>query len=237
MKMIVHFVLLFASVLLTAGANDLPETDKDGLQRVEVSNLRAVYVRPGATLQPYQRLALLDCYVEFQKDWQKNYNKQARGAGQRVTDADLERIREDVANEFRKVFTKELETDGGYEIVDETAPDVLVLRPAILNLAVTAPDTRAPGRVTTIVSSAGQMTLYLELYDSESSELLARVIDPRAARNRGGAASLGNSVVNKSEADRILRRWADILRDHLDAARAAAAAPGNASDSGSESQK
>lgn len=229
-------IFLSATLALTAQADDFPEQDKYGLERVEVNNLRAVYVRPGATLEPYKRLALLDCYVEFQKDWQKNYNAQARGAGQRVSDADLERIKQDVADEFRKVFTKELETDGGYEIVDEAAPDVLVLRPAIINLAVTAPDTRAPGRVTTIVSSAGQMTLYLELYDSESNELLARVLDPRAARNRGGG-SLGNSVVNKAEADRILRRWADILRDHLDAARAAAKAKqGQESDTGSETQ-
>jgi hypothetical protein len=55
------------------------------------------------------------------------------------------------------------------------------------------------------------MTLYLELYDSASSTLLARVIDPQAGR-QGGVA---NRVTNTAEADRILRRWAELLSQHL----------------------
>jgi hypothetical protein len=204
--------------------NDLPEVSHDGLELRENSDLRVVYVKPGATLEPYKRIALLDCFVSFKKNWQRDYNAQARGMGQRVSKKDMERIQRDLAAEFRKVFTKELETDGGYEIVDEGAEDVLILRPAIINLDVTAPDTRAPGMNRTIVSSAGSMTLYLELYDSLTNDIIARVIDPRADRGRGGGAQLGNSVSNKAEAARILRRWADILRDHLDAARAAAKA-------------
>jgi Protein of unknown function (DUF3313) len=212
-----------AAVLCIAGplrADDgAADVSDDGLELREVSNLRSVYARPGATLAPYKRIALLDCFVEFRKGWKRNYNSQVRGAGRRITDEDMERIKKEVAEEFRKVFTKELETDGGYEIVDVAAADVLLLRPAIINLVVTAPDKRAPGRYTTIVDSAGQMTLYLELYDSASDELIAKVVDPRVVRSAGGYA-ISNSARNKAEADRILRRWADILRDHLDAARA-----------------
>jgi hypothetical protein len=208
-------------------ADDEPSQVSDnGLELREVSNLRTVYVQPGATLAPYKRINLLDCFVDFRKGWQKDYNAQVRGTGRRITEKDMERIRKDVAEEFRKVFTKELETDGGYEIVDVAAPDVLLLRPAIINLVVTAPDNRAPGRSTTIVNSAGQMTLYLELYDSASKELIAKVMDPRTARTAGGFRR-SSSVSNKAEADRILRRWADILRDHLDAARATGAPAAN----------
>jgi putative sterol carrier protein len=202
--------------------DDLPKVSHDGLELRENSDLRVVYVKPGATLEAYKRIALLDCFISFRKNWERDYNSEARGMGQRVNKKDMERIKKRLADEFRTVFTKELETDGGYEIVDEGAEDVLILRPAIINLDVTAPDTRAPGMNRTIVSSAGSMTLYLELYDSLTNDIIARVIDPRADRGRGGGAMLGNSVSNKAEADRILRRWADILRDHLDAARAAA---------------
>ena len=204
----------------SAVADDLPDVDENGLHRVKSSELRVVYAKPGATLAGYNRVAILECFVAFREGWQKDYNATVRGSGRRVSDKDVERIKRDVAEKFRKVFVEELETEGGYEVVDVAADDVLLLRPAIINLDVSSPDTRGPGRYNTIVSSAGSMTLYLELYDAASDEMIAKVIDPRAAPNYGGA-SMGNSVNNKAEADRILRRWADILRDHLDEARAA----------------
>lgn len=204
-------------------SDKLPEETSEGLRLVEDSELRVVYARPGASLQPYKRLALLDCYVEFREDWQRDYNNSVRGAGRKLKTEDMEAIKQKLAEEFRMVFTKELETEGGYEIVTEAAEDVLVLRPAIINLDVAAPDVKAPGMHKTVVSSAGSMTLYLELYDSVSNQLLAKVLDPRIAPRRGGA-TMGNSVNNKAEADRIMRRWADVLRDHLDAARGPAIA-------------
>ncbi len=55
------------------------------------------------------------------------------------------------------------------------------------------------------------MTLYMKLYDSATSILLARVIDPQADRE-GGVA---NQVTNTRDADRILRHWADLLSQHV----------------------
>jgi hypothetical protein len=219
MRLRILIATLSMSLAPVAFASDtLPQVSDDGLNLMQSDELRAVYVKPGATLQPYRRVALLDCFVEFRKNWQRDYNASVRGAGRKITDADVARIKKELATEFRKVFTEELATDGGYEVVDIAAEDVLVLRPAIINLDVTAPDKMAPGVYATVVASAGSMTLYLELYDSASNEIIARVIDPKAASRRGGA-SLGNSVSNKMEADRLLRHWADILREHLDAAQ------------------
>ena len=125
----------------------------------------------------------------------------------------MDQIKSRLAEEFKKVFTRELQTEGGYEIVDSAGPDVLLLRPAIINLNPTAPDVGSSFAFNrTIVRSAGEMTLYMEFYDSASSELLARVIDPRRD-NFGGQA---NRASNKAAADRILRHWAKLLRDYLD---------------------
>jgi hypothetical protein len=209
------FLALFLSGLPDAHAKKkLPETTDDGLVLVEHTKLRAVYMKPGATLTQYDRVALLECFVEFKKGWEREYNENEIGAGQMLTQKDLDEIKQRLANEFKVVFTKEL-TDKGYPIVDEGAKDVLVVRPAIINLEVTAPDTMQPGMEVTFVASTGQMTLYMELYDSVSNELLARVIDPEAAQDMGGFAVSANRVTNKADADRILRRWADILASHL----------------------
>jgi hypothetical protein len=156
--------------------------------------------------------------VSFEKNWQRDYNRDAIGLDGRVSDNDVKAIKKRVADEFKVVFTNELDTKGGYAVVDHAAADVLVLRPAIINLVVNAPDTNSVGMNRTYVASAGQMTLYLELYDSVSSDIIARIIDAKAARE-GGFAHMANRVTNKAEADRIMKRWADTLRGHLDAVR------------------
>ena len=201
---------------IPAGAAELPQTSPEGLELQMDTKARVVYLKPGATLDQYKRVAILDCFVDFAKDWQKDFNRDQRATGSRVTTKDIERIKADLAAEFRKVFTQELQDKGGYEVVDGAAPDVLVLRPAIINLAITAPDLQSPDRNRTIVESAGQMTLYLELYDSVTNTLLARAMDPQG--DRRGFAQSASRATNKAAADRILREWASALREHLDAA-------------------
>jgi hypothetical protein len=91
-----------------------------------------------------------------------------------------------------------------------------VLRPAIIDLDVTAPDTMSAGRSYTLSQSAGSMTLYIELYDSVTSQLLGKAIDQRSDPGMAGTIQWRNRVTNKAEADRILRRWAKALRERLD---------------------
>jgi len=224
--------LLFAGVLLMhapalqAADQQWEQTSPDGLQLTRTLPYGAIYMKPGATFGQYKRLALLDCFVQFAKDWQRNYNQDEPDLEMQVSQGDMNRMKSELAAEFKRVFTQELQTDGGYEIVDIAAPDVLILRPAILNLVVNAPEIEtAPVMSTTVVASAGQMTLYLELWDSVTNTLLARVIDTEADQGQGGFAEAGGSVENKAAADRILRNWADRLRKALETARAEASGP------------
>jgi hypothetical protein len=86
-----------------------------------------------------------------------------------------------------------------------------------VNIQVSAPDLKAPGRSTTYAQSAGQMTLYLELWDAVSNTILARVIDAQADPTT--LTQRTSSVTNRAAADLILRSWADELRNKLDLAR------------------
>jgi hypothetical protein len=196
-----------------------PEVSSEGLQLQKDTKTRVVYLRPGASFAQYNRVAILDCFVEFAKDWQRDYNRNVAGTQNRVSTDDMERIKTAVAAEFKKIFTEELQNKGGYQVVDVAAPDVLVLRPAIVNLVVTAPDLMTANMGRTIVDSAGQMTLYLELWDSADSEILARIMDAKADRGFGGRGQTANRVTNNAAADLILRSWAEELRKHLDAVR------------------
>ena len=193
-----------------------PQVTKDGLVLKSQTNQRLVYLRPGASFSKYDRVALLDCLVEFQKDWLQNYNANVVDPSKMVSDQDVQRMKAWLAAEFRRVFTAELQK-GGYKVVDFGASDVLILRPALLNVQVTAPDIMSAGIEATIVRSAGSATLFLELWDSVSRTLLARVMDSEAAQQP--FAEQANSVTNAAAADFVLKNWADALVRHLDAAR------------------
>jgi hypothetical protein len=191
-----------------------PETTPEGLVLQKSTKSRLVYVKPGATFTQYNRVAILDPLVDFEKDWQKNYNRSQVGLEGRVSDADVERMKAGLAAEFKRVFIDELQNKGGYQVVTTAAPDVLVLRPALLNVEVNAPDIMKPGINATLVRSAGQMTLFLELWDSSTNTLLARVMD--AAADSDTFAKQANRVTNLQAADRILSDWAHALRVRLD---------------------
>ena len=156
---------------------------------------------------------ILDAYVAFKKGWA---SAQRRTSVHRVTNHDVERMKRELAELFKEVFVEELEAKEGYPVVDTPDTDVLLLRPAIVDLDVTAPATGQPGRSYSFAASAGAATLYLELYDSVSGEILARAIDRKAARDRGGVMQWTNSVSNRSAAKQLLGDWARLLRASLD---------------------
>ena len=88
-----------------ADAPPPPQATSDGLQLQKSTKTRLVYVKPGATLAPYKRVAILDCYVEFEKNWQKDYNQSKVSLDGRVTDKDVEKMKAALAAAFKKVFT------------------------------------------------------------------------------------------------------------------------------------
>ena len=94
----------------------------------------------------------------------------------------------------------------------------MIVRPAIIDLDVNAPDVRSAGRTNSFTTSAGSMTLYLELYDSETDDLLAKALDPKVDRDRG-YMQWQTSVANRSAAIRMMQPWAEALRKGLDQAR------------------
>ena len=208
------FSFLSIALLAACAANkpSLPPVSADGLHLVPDSKLAAVYMKPGADLSQYSKIALLDTYVSFAKNWKRDHNEEA-AFGEQVSDKDMQKIRKNVSAEFTREMTKVLTKDGR-EMVAKGGTGVLILRPAIINLQITQPDLMTPGMQTTFVASAGSMTLYMELLDGKTGDLIARVIDPEAASD-GGMAQIANSVTNMADFDRIVQRWAQILNSHL----------------------
>jgi hypothetical protein len=168
--------------------------------------MERAWVKPGEDFSQYSRVGLLDCFVAFKKHWKLNHPT--------MRTHDMDRIKKALAEEFRKAFTKELEK-GGYPIATGSGNDVLLVRPAIIDLDITAPDTGSDVSSITFTASAGSMALYVELYDSVSNEILARAVDRRAARHIGDVEITSIST-NTDDARRLMEHWADLLVSKLD---------------------
>ncbi len=225
---------LVSGPVIAAKKSDPPQTTTDGLNLVTHTKSRTVYMADGARLDQYTKVAILDAYVAFAKNWERDYNRDALDLGRRVNDHDMERIKKRMAAEFKAVFTKTM-VDTNHEVVDHTGSEVLVLRPAIINLVVTAPDLQTASRSRTFTADPGQMTLYLELYDSVTSTIIARSVDAEDAGHAGGTFQISSSVSNKVAADRVLKSWAKELAGHLGEVTTAGTADSN-SDSSTDNE-
>jgi hypothetical protein len=206
--------------LAASAAKQPPQSTFDGLELQPDTKLAVVYLRPGADFSGYRRIALLEPAVAFRKNWQRDQNSTNPLA---VSKKDMEDIRKALGALFLEVFRDQL-TKGGYELTDQAGDDVLVLRPAIIDLDISAPAAAEMGRSRTFATSAGAMTLYLEVYDADTNEILGRAVDRKETRDYG-RMMWQNAATNKTEARRLLTDWADTLRNGLDAIRATRPAP------------
>ncbi len=184
----------------------------DNLVPVEDARIQVAYIDPDADFSVFKRVRILDPFVAFRSNWQRDQN---RSRTRNVTSRDMERIKSDVATQFERVFVERLE-DAGYAVVDVSDDDVLLLRPAIVDLDITAPDTRQAGRNRTFTASTGAATLYIEMFDSVSGDILGRGADRQAVRDAGHRLTWSNSVTNAADARRVFGRWADQLIAFLD---------------------
>jgi len=115
---------------------------------------------------------------------------------------------------MHEVFLKEL-VDHGYTVVDAPADDTLSVKTAIIDLYINAPDTNDPGITRSYTTSAGSMTLVLEMRDGPTGQLQARVIDGRSD-STDSYMTWTTRASNTQDAKRIMQIWAKRLRESLD---------------------
>ena len=205
--------VLGAVALGLAGcASQQPAESWDGLVLKRDSRLDAAYVQPGADIPAYKRVMIDPLEVSFDKDWDPN--RDTRSVSRRLSDQDIQAIRDGLAELFRDEFSKEL-AKGGYSVVTTPGPETLRILPAVTDLYINAPDRMEPGRSTTYTTETGRMTLVAELRDSVSGDVLARVVDRQQSRS-SGMMQVTNRVTNVADARRAIDVWARALRDALD---------------------
>jgi len=190
-------------------APPVAERTPDGLVRVQSGQADSVYRAPGASLASYTRVILDPVNLAFKLDWQKRNPD--------VTASDVTRIRSQGTAIFNEIFSSALTMQHGYPVTTQPGSDVLRISASITELDVSAaPGTAGAQRM--FIVSPSDLTLTLELRDSQSGALLARAIDKEKGRSFGNLKVEG-SIENSAEARRALEMWAGLLRAALDNAR------------------
>lgn len=215
-------LLILGSILVTACASTSPDTvSHDGLVLKPDSKFAQVYVRPDASLAGYSEYGLESCEVAFKKNWLRDQNSNRMDLSNRVTQQDVDRIKDSLGELCDTSFREALEQEPAYTLVDDfsNGEAVLVLRPGIIDLDINAPDIMSAGRSRTYTTSEGEMTLLLEILDGTTGEILVRIVDRRRGMD-SGRLEWTNGVTNRAEAQRNLNRWSKQLRQGLDQATA-----------------
>ena len=199
----------FAALCLVGSAAIAQDaTNWDGLVEVKGKRLDAVFLLPGADFREYKKVMMDPVEVAFVKNWARDYNRDAATMSQRLDQQDVDRIAQGARDAFTEVFTEEYKK-AGLEFATEPGPDVLRLRPGVVDLYVTAPDNMTSGRSRTYTMESGHATLFLEARDSTTGALLGRALDKRATRDTGRIQT-SNRVTNLSDFKALFRQWAEI---------------------------
>ena len=217
---------LLVCVIASSPATLLAQSDAapniDGLELVEKDRRGEIYAARDVDWSTYKKIKFEDVTVAFRKNWLRDQNHGRKSLSNRVTANDAERIRNDLASLFEEVFTEELTEKGDWVIVEESAEDVLLIKPSIVDLDVYAPDIQGASRTRSYTDSAGKMTLKLELYDSATGAILALASNRQESPVRG-YVTWATKGSNKAEAGAILQRWAKALDRRLSEATGKAA--------------
>jgi hypothetical protein len=198
---------LAAALCLAVPASTLaaPPPTWDHLVLVPSKRLKAVYLMPNADFRSYTKVMIDPSEVAFHKDWARRINSGSTSLSARVDSSDAQRIVAEAQKEFDKTFSG-IFAQAGYTVVTSPGPDVLRLRPAVLDLYINAPYpvTEAARRVYTV--DAGQATFVIEVRDSVSGAVIGRAVDRRVA---GENRPLPRSrMSNRADFDALFERWA-----------------------------
>ena len=203
------------AVLPSIATGALAEVTVDGLHKMDNSVVQLAYVKPDMDLTGYTSFMLDPATVAYQKD----PGGRRRGGGGdsnfELTTTQMESLKEI----FHEQIVEALTEDDGYELVTQPAANVMRISATLLDLVVRVPTERAGGRDRTYAASYGEVTLIMELYDSQSGEILARAgqrMDP--TRSPYQLAEVNRAFV-RADVTRMFAHWANIFRERLDQIR------------------
>jgi hypothetical protein len=218
-----HAGALFCAALLFSGcaSPSLRVGDggisEEGLQRLEGTAFDEAWARPGIDVRRFEALVLDQVSVSYRDAEDGVRERSLVHRANQSAFAIPEHEKERIQQRFERRLSESLERSPSFRYSADPVPGALLVRASLVDYVSSVPrEDGMTGRSQVWVSSVGEATLVVELWDAARDELLVRAIDHE--KMEPGAARLvrGDTVTSVAEIDRQMQRWARDLRAVLD---------------------
>ncbi len=189
------------------------ESSYDGLVQVKKTGFRNVWVKPGTEAGSYNKILPVGVDFHYRDVPAGNRTAQARRSSSTSDFPIEENTRARIEEIMAEIFLEELGDTDNFTLTDEPGPDVVLIIGGLYDVVSNVPPDSI-GRSNIYLSRVGQATLVLQIEDSMSREIIARVVDRRAADP--AFAQRSSTVTNTAEFRHLARTWARILTKNID---------------------
>ncbi len=184
-----------------------PTTDLDGLESVSSKYFGAAFIRPGADFSRYQEILVSGSELAF-----KTPDRTKQQFPLSTEQKDRFRTLLDAQ------FAEKLADLNNLRLTDAVGPDALAVQVRVQDILATVPP-QAVGKSgwgSLSLRALGEATLVIELSDSESGEILARVYDRQAIEGVAVAQNQAAPITRWEDVEALCKKWASTVRDRLD---------------------
>ena len=196
------------------GGDDAHATE--GLHLLENGRFERAWARPGVSFERYTGIWATFAGIPYLKDpsgtpgWARrsNYPMSAE-------------LRDTLMELLGQRFRAEIEAAENWQSASAREPGVLFARVSLIDLVLHTPLRHVGGESLAWVDSVGAFTLVVELYDSETGVLVARVAERRSIETESHRPMRAVPGATIYESNRIFRDWAKRLTSLLDGVRGA----------------
>jgi len=196
------------------------EVTTDGLTVMKSTRFTETQIKNGVVWSDYTKYQISPVDVSFRENWKRDYNRSQRMLSMHVTDKDMARIKKTMGEIVYEEFDKALQKEGGLKKAEEADSNTLLFKPKVINLDVFAPDVENSQIISqSYIRQAGRATLFLEVHDAVSGEILARWVDTREDPDNG-FFEWTNRINNEYRTRRIIDMWANRMVEGLEKLKA-----------------
>ncbi len=190
----------------------------DGLLRVEDSILGEVYIKPDLVFDNRYSKILVDDRVPISyRSPPRRSSTTARSRSSSSNFALTDNQKLEMEGMFHETLIEALAETENLVLTDSAGSGVLLMQCELVDLVVRIPTTSGTGRTSYYVDEIGDVTLVLELRDSQTEEIFVRAIDRRSMTTIGPNGTLILTPASaKPDVRRLFRSWAALVAQRLD---------------------
>ncbi len=180
-----------------------------GLMPIAVKGFDSFWVETETTLRAFDTVQVAPITVRFSESWLRRYNRDQRSLADRLKNADLAPIVDDLVEEFDRGFAGELAR------VPDSGQRGLRIQPELIEVVIRYPDLPSAGRKEVLVQSAGEATLILRFTNAETGQLVGWARDRQQTSADYRPFRRATRAFNRFEFGRLFGSWARQLEPQL----------------------